>query len=87
MGDELPIFSPNFGKPEEKPKQEAAPVHKDGLPDLRAWRVARGWSQFEAAKQTGLSLSTWIRWETKGVPELKKAKLKEILKCSRSTEI
>lgn len=50
-----------------------------GSIDLRAWRVARGWSQFEVAKQTGLSLSTWIRWETKGVPELKRAKLREIL--------
>ncbi len=84
MGDDFPIFSPDFGKPKQ---EEPKPVQIDSIPDLRAWRVARGWSQFEAAKQTGLSLSTWIRWETKGVPELKRAKLKEILKCSRSTEI
>ncbi len=70
----LPVFAPGFGA-----KPPAAP-QGTGAPDLRAWRIARGWSQFEAAVQTGLSLSTWIRWETKGVPEIRRAKLREILK-------
>lgn len=48
--------------------------------DLRAWRVSQGLSQFEAAVRLGVSLSSWIRWETKHVPELRRAWLKEVCK-------
>ena len=79
MTDELPIFAPGFGlKGSSGPRGSAEPAT-----DLRAWRVARGMSQFQAAVHTGISLSTWVRWETKGVPELKRARLKELLACSK----
>lgn len=110
MGDDFPIFSPNFGKPDEK--KEEQPVRKVGkrpelaapyaegspsigypgvapagaIPDLRAWRVARGWSQFEFAKRLGKSLSTTIRWETQGIPALKRAWLVNRLRELESEE-
>lgn len=71
---ERPVFAPGFGL-----KGSSGPQASEPSTDLRAWRVARGWSQFEAAKQTGISLSSWIRYETRGIPELKRAKLKELL--------
>ncbi len=78
MTDELPVFAPGFGL-----KGSSGPRASESSTDLRAWRVARGMSQFQAAVHTGISLSTWIRYETKRVPELKRARLKEILSCSK----
>ncbi len=88
MTDETPAFAPGFGSPTRVhegtfasgPVENIQNLPKEPSTDLRAWRIARGLSQFQAAVHTGLSLSTWIRWETKGVPELKRARLREMLK-------
>lgn len=53
---------------------------RNGVVDLRAWRVRHGLSQFQAAVKLGVSLSCFIRWETKAVPELRRAWLAEVCK-------
>jgi DNA-binding XRE family transcriptional regulator len=58
-------------------EKDHRPVGGSLMPELRVWRVSHGLSQFEAAVRLGVSLSSWIRWETKGVPELRRAWLEE----------
>lgn len=73
------IFAPGFGTGAVEPahRKAAPPIAGSLMPELRVWRVSHGLSQFEAAKRLGVSLSSWIRWETKGVPELRRAWLEE----------
>ena len=81
------IFAPGFGlRPAPTPTPQPRPVTpppqggEAPMPQLRAWRVSQGLSQFEAAVRLGVSLSSWIRWETKHVPELRRAWLEEVCK-------
>ena len=74
MTEDLPVFAPGFGQGASTP-----PPRGDARLPLREWRVAHGLSQFQAAVRLGVSLSSWIRWETKGVPELRRAWLEQEL--------
>ena len=86
-------FAPGFGTgaPPAPPERPAAMARRgrehnaqwearNGVVDLRAWRVRHGLSQFQAAVKLGVSLSCFIRWETVRVPELRRAWLTEVCK-------
>ena len=53
--------------------------------DYKAIRKLRGWSQFQTAKELGISINTWIQWE-RGVSKPNKENM-EMLKEAFSNEL
>ncbi len=89
------VFAPGFGQAAQPAREKKALTIAElnafvtahyPMRGLKEWRLARGWSQFEAAKRLEMSLSTWIRYETKGVPSIKLPRLVERMErigCSK----